>query len=156
MTMTHDEYYLAAQFSEAVAKQERRVLGLLLTERRLSTPIVQSAGLNVSHFEHDDHRLIFAGWLVACEMDLPLINMLRLIRRALIAAGWWDAAAQPNEGSVWHSDATLARLASTSLSKSDYLDSMTAVGWEGDWLAYAIARNVTALVMAKELTGSIQ
>jgi hypothetical protein len=133
----------------ALSAQERRVLRLVLPNRRAASPIVRAAGLEVRHFSQDDHRLIFAGWQVACEHDLPLIDTLRLIRSALESAGLWDADAPAGSGGMVHSDAMLARLGTHEVTDEE-LD--YAVGWgpSTDPLTRAIARHVVALVEASE------
>ena len=132
---------LAVGLEREKAALERRVLGLLLARRRTARPIATAAGLRVGHFGQDDHRLIFAAWLVACEHDLPLIELLKLARRALQSEGLWDEAAPAGSTGMRHSDATLAGLA-TPFGNDFRAD-----------VAHVVARHVVALVEAAEALG---
>lgn len=155
--MTTDAAYDAAvELSAAIAAEERRVLCMLLTHRRTAEPIVRAAGLSVAHFAQDDHRLIFAGWLVACENDLATLMTLRVIRRALREAALWDPSTPRESEGMHHSDATLAAMACTPMSVEEFGTSRRAVGWDGDWTAFTIARHVNALVSAMRLAGEVR
>lgn len=132
----------------ALAAQERRVLHLLLPNRRLAASIVKAAGLAVHHFAQDDHKLIFAGWLVACEHDLPIVRTLRLIRRALQETGLWDDETPMDSQGMRHSDETLATLGVHRMTEEE-LDEAVGRGPE-DGLRRAIARHIVALVEASD------
>lgn len=133
----------------ALATQERRVLQLIVPHRKLSSPIVAAAGLTVDHFGQDDHRLIFAAWLVAHDHDLSVVATLHLARRALHAAGLWDGTALAASSGMLHSDATLARLGVHRLTPEE-LDHAVGRGPDADPLPRAIARHVVALIAAAE------
>lgn len=148
-----DTYDLAAELFEALAHQERRTLSFLLTHRKFAEQFVRAGGLKMEHFEQDDHRLIFAAWEVACEEDLPLPCLLKLARWALQAEHFWDEKAIRTETGMRHSNATLAAMATVSPTKEEYRDAMAAVGENGDWLAYIIARNIAGQVSSWERLG---
>lgn len=139
----------------ALAHQERRVLSLLIPNRRVAAPIAQAAGLEVWHFAQDDHRLMFSGWQVACEHDLGLVPTLRLIRRALQADGYWDDRAPADSSGVLHSDATLARIGTRGMTEEE-LECACGRSAVHDPLGRAIARHVVALVEASDTLAEVQ
>jgi hypothetical protein len=95
-----------AEIVDGMAAQERRVLELIVPNRHQAAPIVAAAGLQMAHFGQEDHRLIFAGWQLACESNLSLVSQLSLARRALMAAGYWDPSALALAGSPTRSSRT--------------------------------------------------
>lgn len=144
--MSEDDYEPASELIAAIAMQERRVLCFLLTHRTTAEPIAKAAGLNVEHFQQDDYRIIYAGWEVACEEKLSQVRTLSLIRRGLQEEGLWDPSAIRASTGMRHSDATLAAMACTPVTKEELADAFAAVGIEGDWHAFVIARHINALV----------
>lgn len=133
---------------QSVAVQERRVLRLLIPNRRLAAPIVRAAGLSVGHFRQDDHRIIFERWVVATEQDLGVVPTLLEARRALRDASLWDEQAPAFAEGMRHSDATLADLGTHRLTDEE-LDDVVGRG-PGDGLRRAIARHVVALIEAAD------
>jgi hypothetical protein len=133
----------------AAAGIEWRVLNLLLPHRRLSAAIVAAAGLTIDHFQQDDHRLLYAAWLIATERDLPLVTTLRLARRALQAAGLWDPMTPAGSTGMRHSDRTLAAIGTHHTTREE-LDHAAGRGPDADPLPMAIARHVVALIDAAE------
>jgi hypothetical protein len=145
---------LAAIFI-SLAHQERLVLNLLLTHRRLSAPIAAAAGLDVWHFAHDDHRLIFAGWQVACEHGLEHVRTLRLIRAALRAESLWDDAVPAESSGILHSDATLARLGTRRMTEEERDYACGRGPDRPDAVERAIARHIVALVEASDTVAGV-
>jgi hypothetical protein len=135
----------------ALAAQELRVLNLLLAHRRFAAPIASAAGLRISHFSQDDHRLIFAAWEVACERDLTLVQTLQLARHALQAEQLWDDDTPIGSMGMRHSEATLVNLALARATPEEaewILDGNELDG--SDPLAREIARQVVCLVAAAD------
>lgn len=130
----------------ALAAQERRVLNLLLGHRKIAEPIARAAALETRHFEQDDHRLIFAGWQVACEEDLPHLHTLSLIVRALREAGLWDDTTPRGSNGMRHSFATVVEVGNAVVTDEE-IDDQIGRG-EGDGLRRGITRQVVALVEA--------
>jgi hypothetical protein len=140
----------AAVFLDSLTSLELRVIELCLSNLHEARPIVEAAGLEVRHFGHDDHRLIYAAWLVGASAGLPLVALLRLIRMALQDAGRWDPTVPRHVRGIWYSDATLARIACTPLDADEYARAIPGIGWSGDWIGFAIATAVTTLIDAAE------
>lgn len=136
-----------ADILASLAEQELYVLSLLHTHRKAAEPIVAAARLEMKHFTQDDLRLVFAGWLVACEEDLSKLQILKLIRAALREAGFWNPEAGACEKGFSWSDARLAKLASAAATDEEISD---IVSGEPQGLERAIARNVVALVESAE------
>jgi hypothetical protein len=131
---------------QSIAVLERRVLRLLIPNRRLAAPIVAAADLDIGHFRQDDHRIIFASWVAATQQDLGVVSTLQDVRRALRDAGLWDDQTPALAGGMRHSDATLADLGTHRLTEEE-LDDVVGRG-PGDGLRRAIARHVVALIEA--------
>jgi hypothetical protein len=153
MTELPDHSVDGAEMFVALAAQERRVLNLLLGHRKIAEPIVRAAGLEMRHFEQDDHRLIFAGWLVACEDDLTHLHTLSVVCRALREAGLWDDATPRGSDGMRHSFATVLEIGNAAITDEELQD-MVGNG-NGDGLRRGIARQVCALVDAADAVAGV-
>lgn len=133
-----------------LAAQERYVLGLLLTNRKAAEPIVKAAGLTVDHFSQPDHRVIFLAWEVACDHDSDLLRTLQMVRFAIRHANLWDKSAAECSTGCWHSNRTIARLATSPMPEEELLE---LTGGMPDGRRRAIARHVVSLVEAATALG---
>lgn len=102
-----DLFEVASALAAALAGAEVDVVTSVLPAAQSLMPVAEAEGVTAAHFEQEDLRLLFCACDVA--RHLPLIDLLKLARRALREAGYWDPHGPVSRGSccLW-SDESLA------------------------------------------------
>src|SRR5688572_15155722 len=128
----------AVALADAIAKAEVELVASELADPSTLVAVAEAAGITPGVFAQEDLRLIHCAADVG--RHLPLVEVLKLARRSLREAHYWDPKGPIGTGSLW-SDETLVLLTQS------YPISATAVR--------ANARDLLALVrrwrMAEDL-----
>jgi hypothetical protein len=98
----------AAALADAIAKAEVEVVGAELADHGRLVAVAEAEGVTPATFGQEDLRLIHCA--AAEARHLPLVDVLRLVRRALQKEHFWDPQGPFGTGCQW-SDETLVQLA---------------------------------------------
>lgn len=106
---------LSALYAELIQQKtdrELELLAILLPDPAAGVVAATNCGIRAESIDADDLRLIFCGCLAVAGRKPDLPFLIRILRRALAEAGFWDAAESRafHRGSLW-SDPCLADFA---------------------------------------------